>query len=428
MEFPSQDRLKINPLLKKSSNHQRIESINESIVVRPYLGSTAKEITQIQSKIVQKYQATQEKLNLAIRSMALPRRGKENQSKGNLDYESSSSFNNAGFSNMKCDQHRQSVVSSDDSGLQGIQMEYTDTMGGLFTRKSSTAKASRSKPNMFPMNKFLEEKDLTSERRSDSLQPTLLAKRACFFMPPTNVTKDVERAELTCSSYSMSDSTYPDTSQTNHLDVESAFEANKHDGDTPTENESEEIHVAKRTKKSKQPEGMVSDNFVRLNLKNKRGSCRGRLNKKIKNDVYRRRQESLLSSSIQSLNSRSNNLNDGIQVTTSGNDNQIGLRGLGLDPLDLSIESLEKQSVSKNNSDPDFPNQNMQYPSTMIQKSKRNGNPLKDKNLLQDIAPLCPGHQLDCKLCVVKKKGQNKVISTAMTFSFYESLTIILFF
>jgi hypothetical protein len=432
MEKSAPERAISNPLLKKSTFHKPVDKIHESAVVRPYLGSTSLDITQVQSKIVFKYQQDREKRLSATSNMVLPQRmnldkgkGKENKAFRNMEYDSFSSFNNAGFSGKtRAREQPQPSVSGDNA-----EIPESIDIPEIISRKPFAPVVIRSAPKFLPKNNFLTNKpSIQSSRQVDSLQPTVLAKRNLFIMKSSSIpTEKADRELPSDREETINPSDFmdepPSSSGTSSL-VESSSSLNKHDAvyegasnGSSIEPPQEEVQTAtKKSRKSKLPENLVSDNFVRLNMKNKQGSCRGSLNKKVKNDVFRRRQESLRSSSIiESLDAVYNGTNES-QSATQVTEPQHGLRGLGLDPLDLCMESYEKQSAAKQVPKEALSKSNIQQqPHATSIRSRRQQNPLKDKILLQDIAPLCPGHRFNCKLCVVKKKGQNKVSVTIAT-------------
>lgn len=177
--------------------------------------------------------------------------------------------------------------------------------------------------------------------------------------------------------------------------------------------------TGRKRKRDNITENLVSTNFVRLNLKNKRGACRGSKTKRLKNDVFRRRGDSLRSESNrpqwQSQRETGEGYNDNdITILPTNKSSPHGLSGLGVDALVLSLESYEAHDCDRDVNPIDNSRTND------IQKALASGKLtlkklMNDKLLLQDIAPHCPGHQIACKLLRVSKKTSNNKVTRIRT-------------
>jgi len=125
-----------------------------------------------------------------------------------------------------------------------------------------------------------------------------------------------------------------------------------------------------------------NDNFIRLNLRNAAGSCRGARNKK----AHRK----------SSFRNKSRFGDDGStrgdKATSSVRINQS--QQTGTDPLDDYLDGVYGSNNDSDKSGDKFKQQKQQLRKDKLTK----GNPL----------PLCTGHQRPCKLLTVKKSGDNK--------------------
>jgi hypothetical protein len=167
----------------------------------------------------------------------------------------------------------------------------------------------------------------------------------------------------------------------------------------------------------------TSDNFVRRNLKKQFGGFK----QKVRTN---RSKETLLLSSNPLDNS---NQNEKLEYSINQSSNQ-GLVSTGVDSLEAALDYL----TPKNEAIQDIRwTQLLKHPTTSVKyiedivkprglvdpmsqrKLKIHSRAMKrarrlygglDDDALQDMAPLCPGHNTPAKLLIVRKTGENKVL------------------
>lgn len=141
----------------------------------------------------------------------------------------------------------------------------------------------------------------------------------------------------------------------------------------------------------------VSDNFVRLNMRNKRGSCKASKRNRLLRNVYSRRRSTFLSEG--SCENDTENCHS-IKKT----ENKGGLQNMGLDPLSLSIKAHENNSI--NNSSLKDTN----GISKVACKTAKTTDVLfsNTDDMIRHYAPMCSVHHMTCKVVTVTKASANK--------------------
>jgi hypothetical protein len=138
------------------------------------------------------------------------------------------------------------------------------------------------------------------------------------------------------------------------------------------------LQLPKSKKSSSSTLPNYNDNFIRLNLRNKAGSCRGARNVKSKSKAQRRYEEQ----AKERQEMWKQKCHDKSQFDTGSHQ---PLKGV--DPVDDFVDGVFCRDIGRDNE-------------TTTHAPK--------KRVIQDPIPLCSGHQQPCKLLTVKKSGENR--------------------
>jgi hypothetical protein len=141
-----------------------------------------------------------------------------------------------------------------------------------------------------------------------------------------------------------------------------------------------------QSKKSSSSLMANNDNFVRLNLRNNAGSCRGARNGKTKSKAklrYEEQKKERREMWKQQQNQDGNNNNNNSQFDTGSSHQPLK----GVDPVDDFVDGVFSSDICTD---------------------KQSTTHSAKKRVIPDPIPLCSGHQQPCKLLTVKKSGENR--------------------